>query len=58
MKTINLCSRPGGCCPKLIVTRNKKLKFKVTDDYGGVVKLTASEARNLALNIFEEVGKK
>ena len=57
MKTMNLCSRPGGCCPKLITTNNKKLKFKVTDDYGGVVKLTVDEARNLALAIFKEIGK-
>ena len=54
---MNLCSRPGGCCPKLITTNNKKLKFKVTDDYGGVVKLTVDEARNLALAIFKEIGK-
>lgn len=57
MKTINLCSRPGGCCPKLIITRDKKLKFNVTDDFGGLIKLTSSEARNLALAIFEAVGK-
>ena len=54
---MNLCSRPGGCCPKLITINNKKLKFKVTDDYGGVVKLTVDEARNLALAIFKEIGK-
>lgn len=56
MKTINLC---GGrsCCPKLIATNNKKLKFNITDDYGGIVKLTKDEARNLALAIFKELGK-
>ena len=57
MKTMNLCGRSGSCCPKLISTNNKKLKFKVTDDYGGVVKLTKDEARNLALAIFKEIGK-
>lgn len=54
MKTINLCGR-GKCCPKLITTRNKKLKFQITDDYGGLVKLTVDEARNLALAILKEV---
>jgi hypothetical protein len=56
MKTINLCGGKS-CCPKLIITRNKKLKFQITDDFGGVVKLTVDEARNLALSIFEEVEK-
>ena len=55
MKTINLCGGKS-CCPKLITTRNKKLKFRVTDDYGGLVKLTIDEARNLALAILNEVG--
>ena len=54
MKTINLCGR-GKCCPKLIITTNKKLKFQIIDDYGGIVKLTEAEARNFALAIFKEV---
>ena len=54
MKTINLCGKRK-CCPKLIVTRAKKLSFKVIDDYNGIVKLTDSEARNLALAILKEV---
>lgn len=55
MKTISLCPTCT-TCPKLIITNDKKLKFQVTDDYGGLVKLTADEARNLALAIFKEVG--
>jgi len=54
MKTINLCGR-GNCCPKLVITRDKKLKFHITDDYGSIVKLTSDEARNLALAILKEV---
>lgn len=56
MKKINLCSICA-CCPKLVVTRARKLKYHIVDDYGGVVKLTEAEARNLALAIFKEVGK-
>lgn len=54
MKTINLCGR-GKCCPKLVVITNKRLKFQITDDYGGMVRLTEAEARNFALAIFKEV---
>ena len=54
MKTINLCGR-GKCCPKLVITRNKEIKFQITDDYEGVVILSASEGRNLALAILKEV---
>ena len=43
--------------PRLITTRNKRLKFQITDNYGGLVKLTSSEARNLALAILKEVKK-
>jgi len=56
MKTINLCGK-GKCCPKLVITRDKNLKFKITDDYEGTVKLTDDEARNLALSILRELGK-
>jgi len=56
MKIINLCGR-GSCCPKLVIMRNKKLEFKITDDYGGIVKLTGDEARNLALSILKEIEK-
>lgn len=56
MKTINLCNNKGGCCPKLIITRAKKLKFHIVDDYEGIVRLTADEARNFALAIFKETG--
>lgn len=57
MKTINLCGR-GKCCPKLAITRDKKLRFQITDDFGGLVKLTDDEARNLALAILKEIGRK
>ena len=58
MKTINLCGRTGGCCPKLAVhTKGNKTTFVVTDDYGGEVKLKADEARNFALEVLREVGK-
>jgi len=55
MRTINLCNR-GDCCPKLVITRDKKLRFKITDDNFGEVNLTDDEARNLALAIFKEIG--
>ena len=54
MKIINLCSNEK-CCPKLVVIRNKKMKFKITDDNFGEVNLTESEGRNLALAILNEV---
>jgi len=54
MKTINLCGR-GKCCPKLVITRDKNLRFQIADDSGGLVKLTDNEARNLALSIFKEL---
>jgi len=56
MKIINLCGR-GSCCPKLIITRNKKLRFKITDDDFGEVNLADDEARNLALAILKEIKK-
>lgn len=60
-KTQLLCGKGAGSagsrCPKLTVTRAKKLRYHITDDYGGLVKLTEAEARNLALAIFVEVGK-
>jgi len=55
MKTINLCGNKGRCCPKLVITRDKKLRFQITDDYEGIVKLTDDEARNLALSILHEL---
>lgn len=56
MTTINLCGRPScGSCPKLVITRGKKKRFKITDDYGGEVNLTDDEVRNLALAIFAEM---
>ena len=55
MKTINLCGGKS-CCPKLVITRAKKLKFHIVDDYEGIVRLTSDEARNLALAILKEVG--
>lgn len=58
MRTINLC---GGreCCPKLLVEKmsDGTTVYYVTDDDGGKVGLSISEARNLALAIFKEVGK-
>ena len=54
-KVINLCGN-SKCCPKLIITRDKKLRFKITDDNFGEVNLTDDEARNLALAIFKEIG--
>jgi len=58
MKTINLCGGKS-CCPKLAVhTKGNKTTFVVTDDYNGEVKLTADEARNFALEVLREVGKK
>jgi len=53
---MKLCGR-GNCCPKLVITRAKKLKFHITDDYGGIVRLTSDEARNLALSILKEIEK-
>jgi hypothetical protein len=58
MKKINLCGNLGIDCPKLMVTRAKKLKYHIVDDYGGLVRLTEDEARNLALAIFKEVGER
>ena len=59
MRTINLC---GGraCCPKLLVEKmsDGTMVYYVTDDDGGKIGLSVSEARNLALAIFKEVGKK
>ena len=56
MKIINLCGKEN-CCPKLVISRNKKLRFKITDDDFGEVNLTDDEARNLALAILKEVKK-
>lgn len=59
MKTYNLCERPGGCCPKLVVDRSgKDLKFQIADDNDGTVHLTRDQARLLALRVLEELGKK
>ena len=56
MKTINLC--PSKCCPKLIVERtNRKSKFHIVDDDGTKITLEFEIARNLALQIFKEIGK-
>jgi len=58
MKTINMCSRPGGCCPKLAIHDGKKeVKFTLLDK-GKQIEMTADEARKFALTIFEELGRK
>jgi len=57
MKTINIC---GGrsCCPRLVIERTgRKLRFYIVDDDGTTIILDSEIARNLALTIFEEVGK-
>ena len=57
--TFNLCERPGRCCPRLVTNRTgKDLSFQIADDAGGEVKLTGDEARLLAFQILEELGKK
>ena len=57
--TFNLCGRKNGCCPTLVTSRNKKkLSFKIADDYDGEVQLTRDQARLLAFQILEELGKK
>jgi len=46
MRTINLCGRPGACCPKVHIDEENK-KVNITDDYGNVVYMTGDEFRNL-----------
>lgn len=54
MTTITLCSRPGGCCPKLTLPVIKGKKYKPTDtfflkdDYGNECKLTYDDLQELA----------
>ena len=56
MKTINLCGRPGGCCPILTVcSAGKKKIFTILDDYGNEVQLTENEAKTLAREITDEI---
>lgn len=57
MKEINLCSRPGDCCPKLAIDRTRNTVNFTLADRGVEIKLKESEARNLALTILKEVGK-
>lgn len=53
-----MCSRPGGCCPKLAIHDGKKeVKFTLLDK-GKQIEMTADEARKFALTIFEELGRK
>jgi len=58
MKKISLCKTCATCPTLAMHQKGKKVTFVLTDDYGGEVQLTTDEARNLALAIFKEVGKK
>ena len=56
MKIINLCDRPGGCCPRLAVNRSgKRVVFQLVDDDGTEIRMTRGQARLLALQIFKEL---
>jgi len=46
MRTVNLCGRPGACCPEAHISDDKK-KVNITDDYGNVVYMTGDEFRVL-----------
>lgn len=57
MKTINVCGRPGGCCPKLTlpVIEGKTYEptdvFFLKDDYGNECKLTYAQLLELGKTI-------
>jgi len=52
MKTINICGRPGKCCP--MAYEIELDKYLVTDDDGGEVILTRDNIERL----FSETGEK
>ncbi len=40
-----LCGRNGSCCP--VVTQTSEQEYTISDDYGGVVRLTAEQVELL-----------
>lgn len=46
MKEFTMCGRPGACCPVAKIYNNGEII--ITDDYGGIVKVTKEQLLVLA----------